>query len=156
MYKARIFNKQKHKILKFYFKLCMYLRCMLLFACSIGLSMYIPWKTEYHGIFFLSEWFKVHNDLWKEMFNTDDEWFHKLSPQLIYHRKGPCQLALKIQILTQDRHQKVAGLNWVMGSQPSLLIDIQRKYRCTQTIKYMHIITSSQNEHTPSHKWMTT
>jgi hypothetical protein len=101
--------------------LCMYLRYMLLFAGSIGLSMYIPWKTEYHGKICLLEWFKVHHDLCKEMFNTDDEWFHKLSPQLIDHRKGPCQLVLEIQILTQDRHQKVAGLNWVMGSQPSPL-----------------------------------
>ena len=99
----------------------MYLRDILHFTCSIGLSMYIPCKTENHGKIILSEWSKVQNDLWKEMFNTDDEWFHKLSSQLIDHRKGPRQLALEIQILTQDRHPKVAGLNRVMGSQPSPL-----------------------------------
>jgi len=98
----------------------MYLRDMLLFACSIGLNMYITWKTEYHEKILLSEWSKVHNDLWKEMFNNDDEWLHNLSPQLIDHRKGPRQLALEIQILTQKRHQHVAGLIQLMGSQPPL------------------------------------
>ena len=121
MYKARIFNKQKHKILKLLFQIVHVSALHVTFCLQYRLKHVYSLENRVPRNLFLSEWFKVHNDLWKEMFNTDDEWFHKLSPQLIYHRKGSCQLALEIQILTQDRHQKVAGLNWVMGSQPSPL-----------------------------------
>jgi hypothetical protein len=36
-------------------------------------------------------------------------------------------MTLKIQVLSWNRHKNVAGLNWLVGSQPSRL-DFQHKY----------------------------
>jgi hypothetical protein len=32
-------------------------------------------------------------------------------------------MALEIQVLAWDRHKNMAGLNWLMGSQPSPSVD---------------------------------
>jgi len=36
-------------------------------------------------------------------------------------QKRPQHMMLEIQVLAWDRHKNVVGLNWLMGSQPSLL-----------------------------------
>ena len=43
------------------------------------------------------------------------------SPQIIEHRKRPQQLPIEIQVLAWDRHKNMAGLNQLIGSQPSSL-----------------------------------
>ena len=42
-----------------------------------------------------------------------------LSPQNIEHKKT-CYMMFEIQALAWDRHTNVAGLNWLMGSQPQI------------------------------------
>ena len=42
-------------------------------------------------------------------------------------QKRPWHMTLKIQVLSWNRHKIVAGLNWLVGSQPSHL-DFQHKY----------------------------
>jgi len=45
----------------------------------------------------------------------------KQSPLTSYHwtLKRPCHMMLEIQVLVWDRHKNVAGLNRLLGSQPS-------------------------------------
>ena len=70
-----------------------------------------------------------YTELWKESLNSDSQVINSTniksdqSPVSLAHwtQKIPWHMTLEMQVLAWDRHKNMAGLNWLMGSQPSPL-----------------------------------
>ena len=76
-----------------------------------------------HCIYYVDYEKKVLNS------DTDSKQFHQYQKNktITFHLKSlnikrPSHVMLEIQILAWDRHKDMTGLNWLMGSQSSLLI----------------------------------